>query len=57
LFSQETSQTEKEAAENLLKKAPLGQLSGVLKVATTETVKWKHGVTRCTVEIFKGSDA
>jgi hypothetical protein len=28
---QRTSQDEKEAAENLLEKAPLGQLSGVLK--------------------------
>jgi hypothetical protein len=61
---QGTSQAEKAAAENLLEKAPLGQLSGVLKVATTETVKWKHwsrhsGVARCTVAIFDvlGSDA
>jgi hypothetical protein len=63
-FPQGTSQAEKAAAENLLEKAPLGHLSGVLKVATTETVKWKHwsrhsGVARCTVAIFDvlGSDA
>jgi hypothetical protein len=40
-FPQRTSQAEKTVAENLLEKAPLGQLSSVLKVATTETMKWK----------------
>jgi len=63
-FPQGTSQAEKAVVEHLFEKAPLGQLSGVLKVATTETEKWKHwihhsGVARCTVAIFDvlGSDA
>jgi hypothetical protein len=56
-FLQGTSQAEKEATEKLLTKPPHSQLSGVLKVATTKTVKWKHwshhsGVAMCTVTIL-----